>query len=108
MFKLVALVLGLAIGFGVGVSWSVRNPEKAKQQADEQERVVLEKQKELLQKLKSKLDQLASSHTGTGAAAGASGFLGGAGGGAKRDPEVDQLKSESDRQMAELDKIIKK
>ena len=110
MIKMIVLLVGLAIGFGVGVYWGVHNPEQAKKFAAEEERRVLEKQKELLQKMKAKLDQLASSRVGTTAAPKGvgSGFLSGAqAGGAKPDPEVDKLKAESDEQMAELDKLIK-
>jgi hypothetical protein len=107
MIKMIVLLLGLAIGFGAGVWWGHKNPEQAKQLAEREERVVLEKQKELLQKMRDKLDQLASSRVGTSAKGGGSGFLSGAQAGAARaDPEVDKLKAESEQQMAELDKLL--
>ena len=110
MIKIIVLLLGLGIGFGAGVYWGVKNPEQAKKVAAEEERRVLEKQKELIQKLKTKLDQLASSRTATGVTGAkgvGSGFLsGGQTGGAKADPEVEQLKAESDQQLADLDRLL--
>jgi len=112
MIKIIVLLLGLAVGFGGGVWYGVNHPEQAKKIADDEERRVLEKQKELLAKLKTKLDQLASSRTGTTTTsikAPGVGFVGGAAGGAPaKDPEVDSLKAESDKQMAELDKVLSK
>lgn len=112
MIKMIVLLLGLAIGFGAGVYWGVKNPDQAKKLAAEEERRVLEKQKELLAKLRSKLDQLASSASGTAGAAGTagrSGFVSGAQSAAARvDPEVDRLKAESDQQMKEIDKLLGK
>ena len=111
MIKMIVLLVGLAVGFGAGVYWGVKNPEQAQKLAAEEERRVLEKQKELLAKMKAKLDQLASSRTGTGAATptGRSGFVAGAQSAApKADPEVDRLKAESDEQMKELDKLLSK
>jgi len=106
MIKIIVLLLGLAVGFGGGVWYGVNHPEQAKKIADEEERKVLEKQKELLAKLKTKLDQLASSRTGTtGTKTPGTGFLSGA---PAKDPEVDSLKAESDKQMAELDKVLSK
>ena len=110
MIKMIVLLVGLAVGFGGGVYWGVHNPDQAKKLAAEEERRVLEKQKELLQKMKAKLDQLASSRVGTTASPKGvgSGFLSGAPtAAAKVDPEVDKLKAESDQQMAELDKLLK-
>ena len=108
MVKIIVLLLGLAIGFGVGVYWGVKNPDQAQKLAAEEERRFLEKQKQLIEKMKSKLDQLASSRTVTGATGGRSGLISGAQAGAAKDPEVDKLKAESDQQLAELDRILKK
>jgi hypothetical protein len=105
MIKIIVLLLGLAVGFGGGVWYGVRHPEEGKKIADEEERRVLEKQKELLAKLKTKLDQLASSRTATSVKGVGSSLLSGA---PAKDPEVDTLKAESDKQMAELDKMLKK
>ncbi len=105
MIKMIVLLLGLAVGFGGGVYWGVHHPDDARKLSDAEERKVLEKQKELLAKLKGKLDQLASS--GAASTAGRSGILGAAQGG-KADPEIDRLKAESDQQMNELDKLLKK
>ena len=107
MIKIIVLILGLAIGFGAGVWWGVKNPEQAQKLAAEEERRVLEKQKELLAKMKAKLDQLASARTGTSGIAGR-GFVSGAQSAAPKDPEVDRLKAESDEQMKDLDKLLGK
>jgi hypothetical protein len=105
VIKIIVLLLGLAVGFGGGVWYGARNPEQGKKIADEEERRVLEKQKELVAKLKTKLDQLASSRAG--AKTPGTGFLSGASG-ATKDQEVDKLEAEADKQMAELDRILKK
>ena len=109
MIKMIVLLVGLAIGFGAGVYWGVKNPEQAQKLAAEEERRVLEKQKELLAKMKAKLDQLASGRAGTstGASTGR-GFVSGAQSATRADPEVDRLKAESDEQMKELDKLLGK
>lgn len=109
--KLIVLLLGVAIGFGGGVWWGVKNPAEAQRFAAEEERRVLEKQKVLLQKFKTKLDQLAGSRAGGGAPGAkgiGSGFLAGnqSGSAARHDAEVDQLRSESDQQIAELDRML--
>jgi hypothetical protein len=108
MIKIIVLLLGLAVGFGGGVWYGVRHPEEGKKIADEEERRVLEKQKELLAKLKTKLDQLASSRTGTSSFGGKTPGVGFVPGTGAKDPEVDSLKAESDKQMAELDRMLKK
>ena len=105
MIKVLVLLLGLGIGFGAGVWWGVKNPDQAKKLAAEEERRVLEKQRELLAKVKSKLDQLATSGT---TPAGRTGFLGASQTGSKPDPEIDKLRAESDQQMKELDALLKK
>jgi hypothetical protein len=107
VIKIIVLLLGLAVGFGGGVWYGVNHPEQGKKIADEEERRVLEKQKELVARLKTKLDQLASSRTTAGAKTPGTGFVSGAPG-ATKDQEVDKLDAEADKQMAELDKILKK
>lgn len=113
MIKLVVLLFGLGIGFGVGVYWGVNHPVDAKKFADEEERRFVEAQKQLLEKLKSKLDQLASNRAGTAAPAGTgarSGFVAGAQGAASaavRDPEVDALRADAQRQLDEVERILK-
>ena len=104
--KVIVLLLGLAVGFGVGVYWGVHHPAQAQKLADEEERRFLEKQKQLLEKVKSKLDQLASSRTGTTGATGRTGFVAGGQSGGAKDPDVDSLRDESQRQLAEVDKML--
>ena len=107
MIKIIVLLLGMAIGFGVGVYWGVKNPEQAQKLAVEEERRFLEKQKQLIEKMKQKLDELASSRAGTAAGAAGRGFVSGAQATARTDPEVEQLKRESDQQLAEMERLLR-
>src|SRR5256885_2156345 len=69
MFKIIFLLLGLAIGFGGGVFWGQHNPEAAGKLSAEEERRFLETQLAVTQKIQAKLDQLggkASKTTGSG------------------------------------------
>lgn len=118
MIRLALMVVCLAIGFGVGVWWGVKNPAQAQKLATEEERRFVEKQKELLERMKKKLDELASARgiggggTSNPSTAGAtptgrSSFVGPARAGPARvDPEVEALKKESDQQLQEADKLL--
>ena len=106
MIKLLFILVALAAGFGLGVYWGVHHPADAQKLASVEERQFVEKQKVLLEKVKRKLDQLASSQS-TGSAAtgtGRSGFVGGST--ARHDPELDDLKKESDQQLQEANKLL--
>src|SRR4051812_14615339 len=105
MFKMIFLALGLAIGFGGGVYWAHRNPEAAAKLSAEEERRFLEAQLQITQKIQGKLDQL-SSKTSSGAKTPGSGFLGGSQGGAPAatKADVDDLKSDTQKQQDELRK----
>ena len=112
MIRLVLMLVCLGIGFGGGVYWGVKHPATAQKLAAVEEKQFIEKQKILLEKLKRKLDELASaqptgSTTGTGTPAGRSSFLGAAPAGATRkDPELEELKRESDQQLQEANKLL--
>ena len=116
MIKMIVLLLGLAIGFGVGVYWSVHNPDRAKGLAAEEERRFLEAQKALLEKTKRKLDEIlqrgsAALGPGTGTTGtGRAGFVGARPGTAPTtmpDPEVQALREEHERQIQEAEKLLK-
>src|SRR5688572_29686894 len=107
MIRLVLMLVCLAIGFGGGVYWGVHHPVAAQKLATVEEKQFVEKQKILLEKMKRKLDELSSAQpTGTSATAGRSGLLGAApSGGARKDPELEDLKRESDQQLQEANKL---
>ena len=114
MIKLVLILVALAVGFGVGVYWGVHHPAEAQKIATAEERQFVEKQKVLLEKVKRKFDELASSGTagtaGTTATTGVrSGFVGSRQSGAGRsDPEIEDLKKESDQQLREANKLLQR
>ena len=108
MIKSLLILVALAAGFGLGVYWGVRHPAAAQKLATVEEKQFVEKQKILLEKMKRKLDQLSRAQPtsgGTGTA-GRSGFLGAAPSGALRDPELEDLKRESDQQLQEANKLL--
>jgi hypothetical protein len=115
MIKMIVLLVGLGLGFGVGVYWGVHHPVQAQQLAAEEERRFLEAQKALLEKTKRKLDELMARGsaamgptTATSSAAGRSGFVAGAPGARMTpDPEVVALREEHERQIQEADKLLK-
>ena len=91
MFKLIILVLGLAIGFGGGVWWSQKNPQAAANLSKQEEQQVIEKVLALNEQIKTKLEQMNKGKTP------GSGFL--SSGSA---PDVSDLKAEADQQEADL------
>src|SRR5689334_14818689 len=106
MIKLLFILVALGAGFGLGVYWGVHHPADAAKLADVESRQFVEKQKVLLEKMKRKLDELASSQPATGTtgtaagATGRSGFVGASQtGAARKDPELEDLKRESDQQL---------
>ena len=115
MIRLVIILVALAVGFGVGVYWGVKHPIAAQKLASVEERQFVEKQKQLLERLRRKLDQLASAQgpgttapASTGNTAGRSGFVSAPPTRAGRvDPELEDLKQESERQLQEADKLLR-
>ncbi len=101
MFKLITLVLGLAIGFGGGVYWGTKNPDAAAKLAKEEERQVVEKALALNQQMKAKLDQISAAKGKTPG----SGFLGSGQGGSV---DVSDVKAAADKQEAELQSTLSK
>jgi hypothetical protein len=101
MLKLIALVLGLAVGFGGGVYWAHANPDAAGKLSAEEEKQFLQAQLAITQKIQAKLDTL-----GTKAASKTPGssFIGSGPGTASAD--VSDLKSETQKQQDELNKRL--
>src|SRR5215217_7669933 len=104
MIRLVLMLVCLGVGFGGGVYWGVKHPADAQKLASVEEKQFIEKQKVLLEKMKRKLDELSSAQptggAGSTAPGGRSGFVSsGQVGAARKDPELDELKRESDQQL---------
>jgi len=106
MFKLIALALGLAIGFGGGVWYASKHPEWAKTFGAQEEQYAIEKSLEIAKATKAKLDQMASKDAASKVAGNS--FLGGGGGSKKPDPEITKLSQEQDANIAELEKQLAK
>ena len=96
MLKLITLVLGLVIGFGVGVWWGQKNPQQAAQLSAEEERRFVQAQLAMNQKIKDKLSQLQNK---TSSSTPGSGFIGSSQAPAA---DVSDAKAEADKQEADL------
>jgi hypothetical protein len=103
MFKLIALVLGLAIGFGGGVYWAHHNPDAAGKLSDEEEKRFLEAQLEITRKIQGKLEQLSAGRAGGGTPG--AGFVSGRQAGAVA-ADVEEVKGDARRQEEELRKRL--
>ena len=95
MFKILFLLVGLAIGFGGGIWWGQKNPEAAAKISAEEERRFVQAQLEMNQRIKAKLDQLNAPAT----KAPGSGFVGS---GQSPAAEVNDAKADVDKQQADL------
>jgi hypothetical protein len=94
MFKLITLVVGLAIGFGGGVWFGQKNPDMAAKFSKEEQRQVIEKALALNAQIKAKLEQMQGKSSTPGSGFVSSGSAGGA--------DVKEVKAEADKQEAEL------
>src|SRR5687768_4977756 len=103
MFKLIILVLGLAIGFGGGVWWGHKNPEAAAKLSAEEERRVIEASIALNKKMQATLDKLQNKTPAPG-----SGFVGSGQAGGSAAAEVTDLKADAKKQEAELTAALEK
>ena len=100
MFKMIFLILGLAVGFGGGVYWANGHPDQAKQMSAEEEKQFLQAQLAITEKIQAKLDSL-SNKTSGGKTTG-SGFLSSSQAGAATASDVNELKSDTEKQQAQL------
>lgn len=97
--KLIVLIVGLALGFGLGVYWGVHHPTDAAGLAKKEEEWYLKGKVEATQAVKDKLDQVLSRQPAAPATP-AAGFLGGspAPGGNATDA-LRQLRDEQQQQL---------
>lgn len=92
MFKLIVLVVGLAVGFGGGIYYSINNPKEAADLNVKQQEWLKKGQEQALTKLKEVLAEKVKT-ADTSAAPGKSFASGFAGGGGSAKSEADTLKS---------------
>ena len=104
MFKMIFLLAGLLVGFGGGVYWAHNNPDAAGKLSAEEEKRFLEAQLQVTQKIQAKLDQLAGKTAAK--PSGASGFLGAGQAPAVTSADVNDLKSETQKQQDDLQKRL--
>jgi hypothetical protein len=99
--KLLALLIGLALGFGVGVYWGVHHPSQAASLSAAEESKFIEVQIKTSEAIKHKLDELAAKQQPTsGGNVGSSGFV--SAGAAAPDPEINSLREDQDRLLQQL------
>lgn len=101
--KLIVFFLGLAIGLGGGIYWSVKHPSQANTVAAAEEKKFIELQLQMSQTIKQKLDQMAnqqqqSSSTGTPG----SGFLSSHSAPAVTTNDINSLRDQQDKQIQQL------
>ena len=99
MFKMIFLLVGLAVGFGGGVYWANGHPDQAKQLSAEEEKQFLQAQLAITEKIQAKLDSLSKSSGGKSVG---SGFISSAQAGGATASDVSELKSDTDKQQAQL------
>jgi hypothetical protein len=100
MIKIILLILGFAVGFGGGVYWAHKNPERAAEISAEEERRFLEAQLAVTEKIQAKLDQLAGNTSK--APGGVSGFVSGEQAESASASDVKELKADAQQQEYEL------
>jgi hypothetical protein len=98
MFKMIFLLLGLGVGFGGGVYWAHHNPDAAAKLSAEEEKKFLEAQLAITEKIQSKLDQLGNK----GAKTSGSGFLSSSQAGGATSSDVNELKSDTQKQQEQI------
>ncbi len=110
MFKIIFLLVGLGIGFGGGVYWANKNPEKAAQISAEEEKRFLEAQVQINQKIQAKLDQLQNKTSSAPAAKSGNSLLGAgqSAGNAPTAAEVNDVKADAQKQQQELQEHLAK
>jgi hypothetical protein len=111
MFKIIFLLVGAGIGFGGGVYWANKNPEKAAQISAEEEKRFLEAQVQITQKIQAKLDQLQNKTASAPASKAPGNSFVGAGQSAGNTPtaaEVNDVKADAQKQQQELQEHLAK
>ena len=101
--KLIALLIGLAVGFGGGVYWGVHHPSQAASLSAAEESKIIEMQIKTTEAVKQKLDQLAAKQQPTAANNfGASGFVSQGTGTPAADPEINTLRDQQSQLLDQL------
>jgi hypothetical protein len=101
--KLIALIIGLAAGFGVGVYWGVHHPSQAASLSAAEESKFIEVQIKTSEVIKQKLDQLASKQQATpGNKFAGSGFVSSGSTASTPDPEINSLRDDQDHLLQQL------
>jgi len=101
--KLIALIIGLAAGFGVGVYWGVHHPSQAASLSAAEEAKFIEVQIKTSEAVKQKLDQLASKQQATpGNKFAGSGFVSSGSTTSMPDPEINSLRDQQDLMLQQL------
>lgn len=91
--KLIALLLGMAIGFGGGIWYGVNRPKEAADLAVKQDEWIRKGKEEALKQVKAKLDGMLTQQPGGPAAPGFSRSFSGTSGGGGAPSQTDALKA---------------
>ena len=105
MFKMIFLLVGLGVGFGGGVYWAHKNPDQAGQLSAAEEKKFLEAQLAITQKIQAKLDSLGVKASAAPKTPG-NGFLGGSQAPTVNPADVNDVKSDTQKQQDELQKRL--
>lgn len=106
--KLIVLVIGVALGFGVGVYWGVHHPTEAANLSDQEERKFIQFKIETTQAIKQKLDQIANKQTAQPGKGFGAGFVSGNSAATGPDPDVVALRNDQDRELQNLQQQLQK
>ena len=103
--KLIILIVGLVLGFGIGVYWGVHNPTQAANLSQQEEQWYLKGKMEATEAIKARLDQALSKSSTPSTPS--SGFVGGnavagGGSGANAADALRQLRDEQDQQLKSM------
>src|SRR3954454_4150032 len=103
--KMIILIVGLVLGFGIGVYWGHHNQEAAGNLAAKEEEWVLKGKMEATQAIKEKLDRVLakeSSPPAPGAGFVGGSAVGGSGSGSTQADALKQLRDEQDQQLKSI------
>jgi hypothetical protein len=102
MFKMIFLLVGLVLGFGLGVYWGVHNPTQASDLAKKEQEWFLKGKMEATKAISERLDQALAKEQPAARAPG-SNFLGGSA--PSRGESMEAVRQIRDEQKQELQKI---